>query len=91
MVSKLFYLLMDWETTIIKEPALEQVRSAIRASQTSKVELFSKITSNINLRRILFFQKCPSLMLDWVQKVPRKLGTTQFLKFKRRYANIEVK
>ena len=91
MVSKLFYLLMDWETTIIKEPALEQVRSAIRASQTSKAELFSKITSNINLRRILFFQKCPSLMLDWVQKVPRKLGTTQFLKFKRRYANIEVK
>ena len=53
MVSKLFYLLMDWETTIIKEPALEQVRSAIRASQTSKAELFSKITSNIKTYTIL--------------------------------------
>lgn len=40
--SKLLYLPMDFETTVSKQPALEQVRGVIWTLQTSKMELFSK-------------------------------------------------
>lgn len=40
--SKLLYLAMDFETTVSKQPALEQVRGVIWTLQTSKMELFSK-------------------------------------------------
>ena len=45
MESKLPNVLMDLETIMSKQPALEQARSAIRTLQTSKKEPFSKLVN----------------------------------------------
>ena len=56
MVSKLFYLLMDWET-FNQLPALEQIRDVIRAIQRSMMVLLAKIVSNINLKTVIIVAK----------------------------------
>ena len=68
MVSKLFYLLMDWET-FDSLPALEQVRGVIevlqastKALETSIMELLAKIVSNVNLKDVNYC--CKRLILD---------------------------
>ena len=68
MVSKLFYLLMDWET-FDSLPALEQVRGVIEvlqastiALETSIMELLAKIVSNVNLKDVNYC--CKRLILD---------------------------
>ena len=63
---------MVWET-FYWLPALEQVRG-----QTSTMEVFSKIVSNVNLKTSTIFSK--RFILDAIQ-----VDITQFWKFKRKY------
>ena len=53
MTSGLIYLPRDSE----KLPALEYVKDAIRALQTSTMERFAKIVSNVNLKTLTVLAK----------------------------------
>ena len=48
---KTAYLLIDWET-FNSLPALQQVRGAIKAFQTSMTVLLGKMVSNFNLKTL---------------------------------------
>ena len=72
MVSKLLYLLIDWET-FNKLSALEQARGVIRALQTSITVLLAKIVSNLNLNTSTILAKI--LILDtWLGPVYASTG-----------------
>ena len=57
MMSKLIYLLMDWETFYLL-PVLQQVKEVIKKFQTYTIEIFVKIVSNFNLNTITILAKC---------------------------------
>ena len=63
MASKLPYLLIGLETFNYLH-ALEQVRGAIRALQTSMMLLLTKIVSNMNLKNLTILEK--RLICRWI-------------------------
>ena len=60
MTLKLIYLHIDCETFNYL-PALEQVRRLFRVFETSTVELFAKIVSNVNLKPLTSLVKMSNL------------------------------
>ena len=61
--------------------ALWQIRGVTGALQTSIVEVFAKLVSNVDIRMLTILVKA-FILPAWVQNMPLQANAEQFLKFK---------